>query len=74
MAKNKPDRKHKALIFRSENYLLKRGLWPFVENICVLKFFLLQKNKLDIHNLEDLNFTQIYLRPLGKGIQSKITN
>jgi hypothetical protein len=31
-------------------------------------------NELDIHNLEDSNLTQIYPRPLGKGVQSKITN
>jgi hypothetical protein len=29
-------------------------------------------NKLDIHNLEDSNLTQIYQRPLGKGEQSKM--
>jgi hypothetical protein len=31
-------------------------------------------NKLDIHNLEDSNLNQIYPRPLGKGVQSKMIN
>jgi hypothetical protein len=33
-----------------------------------------KENKFDIHNLEDSNFTQIYPRPLGKGVQSKMIN